>query len=81
MTFEIIFATWHVFSRQFPHLPYQAHFPKLEPSTAEVGHARCFEYRAQCSIAKTLCIINIRYKLTKETRLRYISTTNSLYLK
>ena len=81
MTFEIIFATWHVFSRQFPHLPYQAHFPKLEPSTAEVGHARCFEYRAQCSVAKTQCIINIRYKLNKETRLRYISTTNSLHLK
>ena len=66
MTFETISSTQKVFTWQFPHLPYLAHSPELEPSTAEVGHARCFEHRAQNSVAKTQCIINIRYKLTKK---------------
>ena len=34
----------------------------------------CIEHPAQYSVAKTQCIINIRKKLTNETRLRYIST-------
>ena len=29
------------------------------------------EHHARYSVAKTQCIINIRYKLTRETRLRY----------
>ena len=36
------------------------------PSTAEVGQARCFEHRAQYSVAKAQCIINIRYKFIEE---------------
>ena len=74
MTFETIFSTQKVFTRQFPDEPYRAHSRKLEPSTAGVGQARCFEHRAQYSVAKTHCILNIRYKFIKETRLRYIST-------
>ena len=74
MTFETIFSTQKVFTRQFPDEPYRAHSRKLEPSTAEVGQARCFEHRAQYSVAKTHCILNIRYKFIKVTRLRYIST-------
>ena len=61
MTFETILST-----RQFPNLSYRAHSPKLEPSTAEVGHARSSVHRAQYSVAKTQCIINICYKLTKK---------------
>ena len=74
MTFESISSTLQVFTGQFPDQPYRAHSPKLEPSTAEVGQAQCFEHRAQYSVAKAQCIINIRYKFIKETRLRYIST-------
>ena len=66
MTFETIFSTQKVFTRQFPDEPYRAHSRKLEPSTAEVGQARCFEHRAQYSVAKTHCILNIRYKFIKE---------------
>ena len=63
MTFETILST-----RQFRYLSYRAHSPKLEPSTAEVGRARSSVHcaRAQYSVAKTQCIINIRYKLTKK---------------